>query len=808
MKTSVRPSRPLCHPVLLLLLLLPTASIISQTAPQDAEELIEQSLRIVDLPSFEWNGQPDPMHPRLGIYSNQVPADTARVMPGFPPATTGFSIWHIMPHWSADEAGLYIGDIILAMNGRPIGDSAYNGDEYMSVVARDMQPGDTARFTILRNGVVREIPVPLKATKRTPMPFLSVNSSGMEADPFGPTRSDSWLARTLAEKGLTGWADTIGRQMRIVADQDFSTAPFTDRPSPWRLRAVTYLHRHPTRVAAYARRISQDMWNGTDGAPGLSGAVWEATRHLDIASTRANLPSLPGSLDELTPWLRRVQSEIDEGYAPIRPDLASMTRELVEVLDMNGNWEESLDSIADPVKRRDARNREEGKLVSLFGKADQVDMRALGHAAEMLAGLADTTWLRTFIASLPTMTPLRRQVPGVEGEVLRVWDTPFGRCVIGGPGPNRYTGEFRFILDLGGDDTYELPPVPVGTFRYAADMEGNDVYTNSGSGQGCGIGSIDVLVDRQGDDTYRSTMYSQGAGLLGVGVLADFGGDDIYTSRWCSQGAAFLGIGLLYDGGGSDNYVAEIYSQGFGYVHGFGAILEESGNDSYRAGWKYPDSRYPGRAHLALSQGFGYGMRPWTTGVGADGGIGLLDDRHGHDIYASDFFSQGGSYWYALGILHDAEGCDRYTAGQYSQGSGIHLSFGALLDDAGDDMYDAYHGLEQGNAHDWSAGCLEDLQGNDTYRGSTASQGCALNVAVAWLLDYGGDDQYYVKASDTTSNQGGGNFNRPRNHGSLGLLIDLGHGDDYYVDPRGVPGRAVVKASKGILFDDGIPEKQ
>ena len=97
---------------------------------------------------------------------------------------------------------------------------------------------------------------------------------------------------------------------------------------------------------------------------------------------------------------------------------------------------------------------------------------------------------------------------------------------------------------------------------------------------------------------------------------------------------------------------------------------------------------------------------------------------------------------------------------------------------------DGYAWLEQGNAHDWSGGCLEDFSGNDTYRSSGASQGCGFFVSFAYLLDSHGDDRYYIKQTDTTNSQGGGNFIQPRHSGSLGLLMDLGKGDDWYLDPR------------------------
>ena len=437
--------------------------------------------------------------------------------------------------------------------------------------------------------------------------------------------------------------------------------------------------------------------------------------------------------------------------------LDSLSYGLSELLNTDTNWEDPVDSIQDPVLQLTARTGAEQKLTSLLGDADKIKLADIVRAAEMLAALADTNWVHMFTDQFfddaDFAKPPAQKIPGVDGKVVLEWDTPEGRCIIGGYGPNRYYGDFAFILDLGGDDVYDLPPCKPGKFRLVADFVGNDTYNGPIAS---GVGCVDVLVDCAGNDVYRGDRWTQGAGCLGVGILADYSGDDIYTSHWCSQGAAMLGIGLLYDQSGSDHYIADVYSQGFAYTKGFGMLLDRFGNDSYRAGWKYPDDRWPNRAHVAMSQGFGFGMRPWSTGVGTDGGIGLLSDKQGDDVYDAGIFSQGGSYWYALGILHDWQGADRYSAGQYSQGSGIHLSFAALLDDSGDDSYDAYAWLEQGNAHDWSSGCLEDWAGNDTYRSSGAAQGCGFFVSFGYLLDCHGDDRYYCKMTDTTDSQGGG----------------------------------------------------
>jgi hypothetical protein len=789
-----------------LLMLIAICSIISvhaQIPAPTTRDLIDQDLSILDLPS--WEGRPDPLRSRLGIYLTPIPDDTVTKITGHGSNPPWFVIWQVMPHWPADDAGILAGDTIMAINGKTIGDSLYSGDDFINMMVREISPGTAIPLTIRRNGTPQEILVMLQSGKRVEMPFTRPAI-------LGPVRSGTWLLQTVTANGLTDWVQTIHKQMRAVADQDFSTVEFAGRPNPWRLNAVTYLHHYPMRTGAYSRMIVSDLWDGVDSGRSLSGALGAAAKHLDLPPRTDKAPKMPTTPEEVTTFLQAVQSLIDDAYRPVRNDLPAITHDLMLLLDPDTSWETGLDTIRNPLSKRQARNDEEKRLATLFGQCDKVRLETLVRAAQYLTLLADTTWLRKFAESF-TRVGGRRQaakIPGVEGDVVLSWKTPMGLCIIGGPGANRYTASFPFILDLGGDDVYDLPPAPVGTARYVADLDGDDTWLSKTSAQGSGMGCVDVLVDARGNDTYRADHFSQGAGLLGIGLLADFAGDDIYTSHWCAQGAAFLGIGLLYEGGGNDSYNAGIYSQAFAYAKGFGTLMDASGNDSYRAGWEHPDDlgRYPNRGHIAMSQGFGFGMRPWSTGIGTDGGIGALTDRAGDDLYASDFFSQGGSYWYSLGILHDAAGADRYTAGQYSQGSGIHLSFGALLDDAGDDMYDAYHGLEQGNAHDWSAGCLEDLQGNDTYRGSTASQGTALNVSFAWLLDRSGNDQYYVNSSDTTTSQGGANYNRPREHGALGMLIDLGMGNDYYVDPRAVQGVLLHKGIRGFLYDDGVPEKK
>lgn len=772
-------------------------------AQSSQDSLIDRTLSLLDYPEFVRQGPLPPMNPRLGLYFNEYPADSVRAITHGADTMKGNKIWHVAPHWSADNAGIMVGDIVLLVNGRTLLDSVYGPDDVLNTRLRSMKVGDTLDFEYIRDRAVHHTRVPLTGGKRITMPYHQYTE-------LGTVRNDSWLTKTLTEKNMRPWADTIAKQMASIADLDFCDAPFTDRPNPFRLNAVTYLDHHPLRVGALSRLIDENVWHTGEPLGMIDAAVVELgwfNHRFAISHIEVGKPEVI-DINNISSHLIKAQTNLDSAFSRIRDHLPQLSSGLANLLNTDTTWEDVLDtSHHDGFAQLALRDSLERILKSLLADADRLDTRQLYDASISLLELADTNRLAALVKSIPTKRRLVDQKsPGVDGSIIMTWMTPAGRCVIGGAGPNRYTGDFAFILDVGGDDVYDLPACRPGHLRFIADMEGNDLYTGAQSGAS-GVGCVDILVDVKGDDTYRGSRWSQGSACLGVGVLVDYAGNDVYTSHWASQGAAFLGIGLLYDHAGDDHYISDVYSQGFGYAKGFGMLLDRDGNDSYRAGWKYPDARWPNRAHLSMSQGFGYGMRPWSTGVGTDGGIGLLSDRHGDDTYDADYFSQGGSYWYALGILHDWQGADRYNAGQYSQGSGIHLSFGALLDDQGDDSYDAYAWLEQGNAHDWSAGALEDYDGNDTYRSSGASQGCGFFVSFAYLLDAHGDDRYYCKITDTTNSQGGGNYIPPRNSGSLGLLLDLGKGDDAYTDQRIIPGEAVVKSQRGVAWDDGVPAK-
>jgi len=173
--------------------------------------------------------------------------------------------------------------------------------------------------------------------------------------------------------------------------------------------------------------------------------------------------------------------------------------------------------------------------------------------------------------------------------------------------------------------------------------------------------------------------------------------------------------------------------------------------------------------YLTLSQGCAFGYRPDYSG-----GIGLLVESAGNDLYSSDIFGQGVGYWFCVGAIVDRGGHDCYRSYQYAQGAGIHLAFGLLSDEGGDDYY-VSKGVSQGCGHDLSLGLLADFSGNDCYTAVDLSQGAGSANGTGILYDADGVDSYSSKSKVNVSGYG----DYRREFGSIGLQIDM-KGADFY----------------------------
>lgn len=376
--------------------------------------------------------------------------------------------------------------------------------------------------------------------------------------------------------------------------------------------------------------------------------------------------------------------------------------------------------------------------------------------------------------------------------------TPIGNIALGGKGNDVYQGTYLFILDVGGDDVYQLDATTKTTAlampaRCIIDLDGNDVYAGASYELGSGLAGIGILIDRAGNDTYRSDDQSMGCGIAGVGILHDMGGDDTYLAGQNTQGCGIFGIGWLLDDAGFDTYRAHAQAQGFGGTRGVGVLDDLQGNDQYLAVSPYVDVLRYEAHHVTFTQGAALGVRPM-----ASGGIGLLFDHAGNDAYTTDIYGQGTAYWFGVGALIDDAGEDRYQAYQYAQGSGVHFASAILRDREGDDVY-VSHGVSQGCGHDVATGILLDESGNDSYVCESLSLGGGNANAVSILLDERGNDSYI--ASNTTNTLGFSDYRR--GYGMIGVFVDADGTDVYGERTRNET--TSVKSTYGVFADLSIP---
>lgn len=353
--------------------------------------------------------------------------------------------------------------------------------------------------------------------------------------------------------------------------------------------------------------------------------------------------------------------------------------------------------------------------------------------------------LQAITESLDDLHDLAILVPPVDDQILIRLSTSAGLVIVGGSGRNSYQEDAALLIDLGGDDLYTNNAGGTGISAFpvaiSIDVAGNDEYRakNYGS-QGFGFLGAGALVDLQGDDYYFAGDYSQAGGYLGAGFLWDQAGNDRYRGGVFVQGVGLFGVGVLADRAGDDDYRAEQFTQGFGSTLGLGVLIDKTGDDRYWA--SVPD--------YGFAQGSGCGCRsyPWLKDFSFYGGFGLLIDEAGNDWYKAASFAQGASYFLSLGVLLDHHGNDYYAgSGSYSHGGGVHLTNGLLIDDDGDDVYvGAWAPNATGN--DRSIGFFMDLAGNDRYYapGGDGQSYSHKPLGLSVFIDASGDDVYQAKA--------------------------------------------------------------
>jgi hypothetical protein len=406
----------------------------------------------------------------------------------------------------------------------------------------------------------------------------------------------------------------------------------------------------------------------------------------------------------------------------------------------------------------------------------RVDLASAARAFAVVAPLLEPDLLKRLEReSRREAVSAPESVSGVDGEVLLYRKTEYGDLIIGGPGVNRYAAtQASVIIDVGGNDIYEteydLDRLGHYPLRIVIDLHGDDIYSHRQAvGPGAGVFGLGILLDQEGNDIYTQGVdpercrarqsllssdslesrirwvdpslvyggeapasldcgFSFGASFFGIGLHIDRAGNDTYfVDKWALGAASAPGVGVLADESGDDWYIAALQSVGTGFNKGVGILRDAgAGEDRYQC-WGVYRSKYSSDRTDAGYDGFGIGAGSgWRTTGGGNmpgrqcfiGGIGLVSDSGGDDIYVGSAFGLGTGFMAGIGMLVDGSGNDTYVEmkGKEYQGGfaeGLHNGTGFLLDRAGDDFYSG--GIACGDGWDLGIGYFVDIAGDDTY---------------------------------------------------------------------------------------------
>ena len=687
-------------------------------------------------------------------------------------------IQYVIENSPAEKFGLKKDDIILKLNEKTI--LPHPGTSLSGEFVREIQrhsPGSSVTLTILRNKILKNIKLGLGKTPKAAVPMAEYKNLANTI----PAK-ESLLEKTLKQQQMLSnyyeVADLIKKKSADIVSYRFDPNNY----NPFRLGEVNYLLNHPLHTPILTRNLTGQLkkyFSTFD--QNFSGLLNFTAKKIDVSYSPNKLFKFPSELS-LDTFLGSLLQLLLKATSIRQEAFTKLTKEEMDFLFLYSKiYLPSTTVETNEETDKEISDEEEKELLRFLKLALKVDYKKLFYSSQIMLHAFDANTIERLkklkISKEKLFVSDIDQTDIVSGDVILNKKTEIGRIIIGGHGQTIYRENSAVIIDLGGDDIYynnagsstRKNPISI-----LVDLSGNDKYISTQPfTQGSGILGTGILIDLSGDDLYTSRDLSQGIGILGSGFLIDLDGDDQYSGKSSVQGLGLFGIGFILESGGSDRYLADRYAQGIGFTKGIGGIIEADGSDYMFAGGKYPDFRDPENATESNAQGFGYGLRPFYTSVGSSGGIGLVYDQNGNDIYINDYFGQGASYWYAFGALVDEAGDDLYISGRYSQGAGIHFSIGTLIDEKGNDHYVSTFGVGQGCGHDFGIGVLVDNNGDDFYKGGVLVQGFGNEIGMGILYDRKGNDKY------VSNGPGSGNFSSFHEAGSIGLHVDAEGVDSY-----------------------------
>ncbi len=257
------------------------------------------------------------------------------------------------------------------------------------------------------------------------------------------------------------------------------------------------------------------------------------------------------------------------------------------------------------------------------------------------------------------------------------------------------------VIDLGGENTYYDGTVSVDRpLLVNVNLGGHNLYRSAKPAvQGGSILGVSMIVNAEGGNRYDANDLAQASTIGGVGIIVEFGGENTYRGVRRVQAQAIGGVGIIVSHGGGNSYHAGMWGQGLGGPLGFGILDDISGNDHYYLGGLYVNSYKPETpGYEGFGQGVGGGIRQVACG-----GVGMLLNGGGHNVYEFDYLSHGGGYWCGLGFARDFGGYSKRLIARknfygserteslfqrFGCGWGCHYAQGFCFDDKGHSTFE------------------------------------------------------------------------------------------------------------------------
>jgi len=637
---------------------------------------------------------------------------------------------------------------------------------------------------------------PIACLDRYPLPEALTGSDGLGHFGWSPTQlegftarwgvPDTHTARWISDNANTGpsarvhvlRAPDVGQciqdELRAAVDADQPLAATLQASTPWthdqtdlselvvdQVTVPTYDFAGGNALyrALYGARL--DRQGDDPEAPGGFGQ--QST--LDAANAWPQEAAEP--LARLVLALGTARRLRDRAFADADPAAMQRIEDLLQQEGYTSQWLANLHPRAGTM------------LDDLDTVAPQVDRAALNASALVLAQAVDEVQ-----AVLASVEPF-------EGGDVDVF-TPWGRVVLrsSDTSDTQVPTDLALLVDLGGNDTYATPvasahsTVPVSVL---VDVRGDDTYDpgqpdlqapdmtaarafdrSNGFTQGSAVLGVALLSDGAGDDAYRASVYSQASAILGVGVLDDRGGSDTYMLGGQGQGTALFGLAVLRDAAGDDDYRGFTNIQGVGKPGGVGLLLDQDGTDLYAAlhqeqePWLPAETSANNLLGLPASHPYGVDGTPHFMSIAQGTGWGYRHEWVNALTGTSQVWGGG------LGALVDlGAGDDTHVADCFALGQGFVYGLGFFYDGGGDDTYATFWWGPGASAH-MGVGLFWEEDGHDSLYTTRASAGFGYDLGVGWMIDEGGDDDY------------GGQLHYGRGYLNAHTIFVNDGGDDHY----------------------------